>query len=194
MKLALSRGCRRSFNPASSFVVDLASDATPRLLTFGSLGDRVAEHARYFFKKADGRGWESKTLHDVRQGGFGRFQPRFGVLELPGISCRPRWFDAAGERHDEVLFCPPCVLASNRASSLLSAFNKVLPEFSMFELRIHCARVKLAIIHETFDSGKTNIRPNVSLTATSPQLCPVSFMVWAASPARFLDRSLWRRD
>jgi hypothetical protein len=91
------------------------------------------------------------------------------------MTCKVKWCDDGGERHLESIYVPPCVLPTSSASAILSAFEVLLPEFTS-QLDVRCRSVKLAIVHETFDSAKPNIRHvRHTLGQSKPGVPPATF-------------------
>lgn len=140
----------------SDFVVmDMASDATPRLVSFGDLAADVMGHARFLHRTHDR--WQLLDLAAFREL-HPRVRPTFGVVEIFVQLYRVRWTEGLGDRHSELFFVPPCVVASTKASCLWEAQQALAPELAKAKINEMCASGRIVIMHETVDSCASNLR------------------------------------
>ena len=130
-------------------------DCTPFHVRFGVLADVVSPHARYLrFNEHEDR-WEALPARKFVET-TGRELPQHGVVEILAQQMEVHCRTQTG-RMSRTVLVGPRILQNQRASCLITAVNKGVPQFSIDALNKMCAEAGYTgylIFMETPDNAK----------------------------------------
>ena len=106
-----------------SVLVNVHYDATPVVVTFGSLQPALWQHARYLHR--DGDRWRL-LAYDKYQALSKRAAPKFGVVELLAQTRDLHYIDSGSHKHLEIKILP-CILQRSNASTIFEAVESAVP-------------------------------------------------------------------
>ncbi len=127
-------------------MVERAWDCTPLTVSYGSLAEVVAPHARYWRRPTKGGRWMLLSHRELQAAGLLKRKFSAGVLELMAQAGNLVWSRLESgfltERSAPLLF-PPCYLPRSSASNMWAALDTAAPSLTGARLPGLCSQVRV---------------------------------------------------
>ena len=153
---AQSMAMAAQFKPTEGCFLHVGFDATPVMVDFGKLGTELVEFSRFLVPREDRPGWRLVTLDAFRQL-RGLLTPKYGVVELLGVTADVAWITAGQVRH-EAIIAPPRILQRANGSTIWAALHRHCHALSELQLRDLASSCTCCILQECPDACKANLR------------------------------------
>lgn len=162
---------------AQGIVVNRYHDATPLMLKFGYLQDKVYKHAKYLVPDPGSRTKYKAVAYDeyIKTTGATR-TPRAGCLELFAQTIDVHWQQPATANsplhHIDVdLLMSPVIIQNTAASTIYRAVEDIFDALNLDAIQDLATSVRVFLIHEVPDNVSANLRRKHAYAEKLPANC-----------------------